>query len=55
MIVDLKFIVKCEILGLDESFEGSYFGHAFSKACQYVTTTNFFAEISSLFQSILQS
>jgi hypothetical protein len=31
MIVDLKFIMKCEILGLDESFEGSYFGHAFPK------------------------
>jgi hypothetical protein len=31
MIVDLEFIVKCEIHGLDESFEGSYFGHVFPK------------------------
>jgi hypothetical protein len=31
MIVDLKFVVKCEIFGLDESFEGSCFGHAFPK------------------------
>jgi hypothetical protein len=35
MIIALKSIVKCEILGLDESFQGSYFGHDFSKACQY--------------------
>jgi len=33
----LKSIVKCEILGLDESFQGTCFGHAFFKAFQYVT------------------
>jgi hypothetical protein len=27
MIVDLKFVTKCEILGLDESFKGSCFGN----------------------------
>jgi hypothetical protein len=29
----LKSIVKCEALGLEESFQGIYFGHVFSKAC----------------------
>jgi hypothetical protein len=31
--VALKLIVKCEVLGLDESFQGTCFGHAFSEAC----------------------
>jgi len=30
--------MNCEILGLKESFQGTCFGHAFSKARQYVTT-----------------
>ncbi len=34
----LKSIVNCEFLGLEESFQGTCFGHAFSKACQYGTT-----------------
>ncbi len=34
----LKSIVNCEPLGLEESFQGTCFGHAFSKACQYGTT-----------------
>ncbi len=38
MTIALKSIVKCEIFGLDESFQGACFGHVFSKACQYVTT-----------------
>ncbi len=38
MTITLKFVVKCEIFGLDESFYGSYFGHVFSKPCQYATT-----------------
>jgi hypothetical protein len=33
----LKFVVKCEILGLEENFLGTCFGHIFSKACQYAT------------------
>jgi hypothetical protein len=33
----LKLIVNCESLGLEESLQGSYFGHVFSKACQYTT------------------
>jgi len=27
-----KFVVCCETLGLEENFQGSYFGQAFSKA-----------------------
>jgi hypothetical protein len=33
MIIALKFVVKCEVLGL-----GFCFSHVFSKACQYATT-----------------
>ncbi len=29
--------MNCEILGMEESFQGTCFGHAFSKACQYET------------------
>ncbi len=29
----LKSIVKCETLGLEETFQGTYFGHVFSKVC----------------------
>jgi hypothetical protein len=38
MITTLKSYVKCEVLGLDESFQGTCFGHIFLKACEYVTT-----------------
>ncbi len=38
MTTTLKFVVNCEILGLDESFNGTYFGHAILKTYQYVTT-----------------
>jgi len=33
----LKSIVNCEFLGIGKSFQGTCFGHAFSKACQYGT------------------
>jgi hypothetical protein len=35
-----KFVVCCEILGLEESFQGYCFGQAFSKAYYYATTKN---------------
>jgi len=35
MITTLKFVVNCEVFGVEESFQGTCFGHAFSKACQY--------------------
>jgi hypothetical protein len=31
----LKFVVKCEVLGLKESFYKTNFGNDFSKAYQY--------------------
>jgi hypothetical protein len=37
MTTTIKFVVNCEILVLEESFNGTYFGHAFSKTYQYVT------------------
>jgi hypothetical protein len=37
MTTTLKYIMNCEILGMEESVESTYFGHAFSKACQYRT------------------
>jgi hypothetical protein len=32
MTTILKSIVSCESLGLEKSFQGSYFGHVFLKA-----------------------
>jgi hypothetical protein len=37
MTIVLKLVVNYEALGLEESYQGTCFGHAFSKACQYVT------------------
>jgi len=37
MTTTLKSIVSCDMLGLEESLQGTCFGHAFSKACQYAT------------------
>ncbi len=34
-IIVLKSVVNCGILGLVESYQGTCFGHAFSKAYQY--------------------
>jgi hypothetical protein len=36
MTISLKSIMKCEILGLDESFQSTCFSNVFFKACQYV-------------------
>ncbi len=33
MTTTLKFVVNCKVLGLEESFNGTCFGHAFSKTC----------------------
>jgi hypothetical protein len=45
--------MKCEVLGLDESFQGICFGHPFVKACHCVNINEKFSKISSLFQSSL--
>jgi hypothetical protein len=33
MTPTLKFVVSCDIWSLTESFQRSYFGHAFFNAC----------------------
>jgi hypothetical protein len=38
MDVALKSFVNCDVLSLEKKIQGIYFGHAFSKACQYATT-----------------
>jgi hypothetical protein len=40
MTTILKSIVCWDKLGLEENFQGVYFGHTFSKAYQYVTIEN---------------
>ncbi len=37
-----KNIVSCDISGLEESYQGTCFGHAFFKARQYATTIEFY-------------
>lgn len=37
MTIIVKFVVNCEILGLEESFNGICSDHAFSKVWLYVT------------------
>lgn len=35
MIIVFKYVVNYELLGLEESYQRSWFENAFSKACQY--------------------
>jgi hypothetical protein len=44
MTTILKFVVNCEVVGMEESFQGTCFGHAFSKACQYGINNFFFVK-----------
>jgi hypothetical protein len=37
MIATLKYIRSCDILSLTKKIQGSCFGHAFFKACQYAS------------------
>jgi hypothetical protein len=37
MLTTLKKIVSCDVLGLQKRFQGTCFGHAFVKVCQYPT------------------
>jgi len=32
----LKIVVNCDVLKLEKNFNGTHFGCAFSKTCQYV-------------------
>jgi hypothetical protein len=40
MIATLKLVVSYDVLGLENYFYGIFFGHAFSKTCQYATTND---------------
>jgi hypothetical protein len=40
IISSLKSIISCDVLGLEESFQRTCFGHTFSKACQYAITND---------------
>jgi hypothetical protein len=51
MTIVLKIVVNCEVLGLDENFQGSCFGHAFPKHVNMLLLTKKFLGILSLFQS----
>jgi hypothetical protein len=37
MTTILKFVVNCEVLGMEKNFQGTCFGDTFFKACQYGT------------------
>jgi hypothetical protein len=37
LVIALELHASCEFLGLKESFQGIFFGHVFSQACQYGT------------------
>jgi len=50
MITTQKSMVNCEVFGMEESFQGTCFGHAFSKACQYGTAKEiFFKNLKHIF------
>jgi hypothetical protein len=38
--IALKSIMRCEIFKLNESFQGSCFGHVFPKVCKYLEMYN---------------
>ncbi len=40
IILALKYVLNCELFSLDKSFQSTYFGHAFSKACQWDNIKN---------------
>jgi hypothetical protein len=44
MITTLKLVLSRDVLGLEESFHGTCFGHAFFKTYQYATINDFFAK-----------
>jgi hypothetical protein len=48
MTIALKFVVKHEVLGLDESFQGPCFSNVFSKSCQYAIIDEFFLQESQV-------
>ncbi len=53
MTTTLKSSVKCEVLGLDESFQGNYFGHVFKRHVNMVQLMKRFVKTVNLFLSNL--
>ncbi len=49
----LKLIMRCEVLGLDEVFQGTYFGHVFLRFISMLQLVERFAKTLDLFQSSL--
>ncbi len=49
MINALKFVISCECLGLETNFQGSYFGHVFSKHANMIQQMKKYAKISNMF------
>jgi pentatricopeptide repeat protein len=47
MIAALKLVTNYVVFGLVESFWGTCFGHAFSKACQYAKALNMYLSMLS--------
>jgi hypothetical protein len=45
MIAILKSIISCDVLGLEESFQGTCFGHVFLKCANMQQWMNFFAKV----------
>jgi hypothetical protein len=45
MTTTFTFFVNCEVLGLEESFNGTCFGHAFSKTPWYTLLKRGYAKI----------
>jgi hypothetical protein len=57
MTIALRFVMKCEVLNLDESFQGILFWPSLSKACQCANTNEKFTNLiqSSLHSQICKS
>jgi hypothetical protein len=51
MTIALKSIVSCDMLGLEESFQGNCFGHAFLKLANMLQQRNFFVDFYNMCQS----
>jgi hypothetical protein len=54
MTIALKSIVSCDMLGLEESFQGNCFGHAFLKLANMLQQRNFFVDFYNMCQSSCQ-
>jgi hypothetical protein len=42
-------VVDCEVLGIEDSFQGIWFGHVFFKACHYQIVEFFWVKTWNIF------